>query len=66
MRNLFDFCVKNSQLRNQTCFIKGDFCPSEHWPVEFVRLGLCRGLKPESPTINYWLDDLHADLDLHA
>ena len=55
-----------SQLRNQTFFIKGDLCPIEHWLVEFVRLGLYRELKPESPAINYWLDDLHADLDLHA
>ena len=54
------------QLRNQTFFIEGDLCPTEHWLVEFVRLGLYRELKPESPAINYWLDDLHADLDLHA
>ena len=48
---------QKKQLRNQTFFIKGDLCPTEHWLVEFVRLGLYRELKPESPAINYWPDD---------
>ena len=65
-RQLSKFLKYYSQLRNQTFFIEGDLCLIEHWLVEFVRLGLFRELNPESPVINYWFDDLHANFDLHA